>query len=658
MRCTDSLYPFLCRADLGDHQLLFAVLLWLVLLLVAILVPGIWGKWPSRIGKLMLAVANRRWLAISVCGLLMVVIRVTALPLFPIPEPSIHDEFSYFLLSDTFASGRLTNPTHPMAVHFETFHVNQWPTYQSMYLPAKGIFLAIGQVTFGHPWYGLLLAWALAVAATVWMLQGWMAPKWALLGGLFWVGRFSFFEQVMMRPGFQTYMETPEVILGGALIFGAAGRLRKRLSPGSSAALGIGLALLATSRPMEGFVVSAVVVLAVIIWVLKQKRTAREVIRGVIPGVLIITAAIAGLLYYNWRGTGHALVMPYQLNWEQYHITRPFLWQSKRALPHYNHPSMRAMYVNWEFPPYLNTRFVAGLREHLIVQIRHYWMYWVFPLTPLLLIGIWESFKKRYFRIFSTAICLLLIVLLCMTWPAQFLYASAGAAAALAMMVMGLRIVRTWTLSGKRFGRALAQNTVLVVAILCMYRSGLALYDGLGVIHLGWSPFSIEHRRVEAELENKPGKHLLIVYYPILANPSQEWVYNRANVDQQRVVWARNMGVKANQELLDYYHDRDVWVINPKQYPVVLHPYKDVKDKLDGKHGFFRPLPPESMIGAAPSEEIEALRHQFGEEDNLQSASVESQLPSEIKHEPEAHSRRSSGKRVRPSKVAEVTVKK
>jgi hypothetical protein len=138
--------------------------------------------------------AQRRRRACVAVFLLSFLGRIALLPIEPFRTPNIHDEFSYLLASDTFAHGRLTNPTPPLWRHFEAFYVLMQPTFASKYGAAQPLFMAFGQRFLGTPRAGILLSMALAAASLCWMLQAYLPADWALLGGLLAVVRISWFS--------------------------------------------------------------------------------------------------------------------------------------------------------------------------------------------------------------------------------------------------------------------------------------------------------------------------------------------------------------------------------------------------------------------------------------------------------------------------------
>jgi hypothetical protein len=143
-----------------------------------------------RFGRL----AQRRGLSVLVVGLSALPLRAALLPILPIPDPLIQDEFGYLLGADTFAHGRLSNPTPALWPHFESLMILLKPTCSSKYPSAQSLFMAAGQVLMGRPFWGVWLSIGLMCAAICWMLQAWVGEGWALLGGFLAVARTAVFS--------------------------------------------------------------------------------------------------------------------------------------------------------------------------------------------------------------------------------------------------------------------------------------------------------------------------------------------------------------------------------------------------------------------------------------------------------------------------------
>jgi hypothetical protein len=68
---------------------------------------------------------------------------------------------------------------------------------------------------------------------------------------------------------------------------------------------------------------------------------------------------------------------------------------------------------------------------------------------------------------------------------------------------------------------------------------------------------------IEQQLDAMPGEHLVLVRYGDCHDAGEEYVYNAANIDHARIVWARDAPGQSVAPLLDYYLSRDVWVFEP-----------------------------------------------------------------------------------------------
>jgi len=542
--------------------------------------PELGASWFRHAEQLLKRLAQRRGLAVIITGLAALAVRAALLPVLPIPTPAGDDEFSYLLLADTFAHGRVTNPTHPMWVHFESMHVIWQPTYTGIFHPAQGLIMGLGQAVLGHPFWGVWLSLGLMCAAICWMLQGCLPPAWALLGGFLAVirlGTFSYWAN--------SYWGGAVAATGGALVLGALPRIRRSLRLPDVLLMGLGFAVLANSRPYEGLFLGLTVAVALGVWVFGKDRPPLAIAAKRLLAPLLLIMVLTGLAmgYYFWRTTGSPWDTPYMVNQRTYGPVY-FSWQVSKPLPEYHHATLRNWYVAVRDAAKRSTAAWVGAETIVLLTPAFFFLGPAlgFPILALILMlpqGLsWRdlSSQTRFLLLVCGA------VLAASMLPAlRFLphYAAPITAAVLALALLALRRLRTQSWHGRPVGQFITRSVPVVCLLMLVVRTGarpLGLPEprrwlGGGSPFASWcslGPVNPERATVLSQLEHTPGSHLVIVRYgPHHPIDLHEWVYNEADINTAKVIWARDMGPAGNKELIDYFPNRHVWLVEADETP-------------------------------------------------------------------------------------------
>ena len=482
-----------------------------------------------------------------------------------------------------------------------------------------------------RPWWALLTALLFGVRFGVFSF--WMNSYWggapAVLGGALVLGA------------------VPRVM--GTMRRGGLGQLRcPQLRDTFWFSLGCGL--LATTRPYEGAFFLLPVIVALLLWWFRSPNRAifrMRTIHATVPILLMGALEIAGLAYLNFAMTGSPTKFAYSIWIQQTTIVPNFLWQHVGSLPTYYSLQTLQFKTVWEVKIYrdLHTTFILTV-WHVLLRYLAFLNFHVRPLLVLPLV-FWPDARKRRFwdreyvipwlAFFAGILALqftgsrhqhqtqyiiiAFVVLLCvcwlrMVWNRMFLLPSAilvfGIVSAMLttfwmvnydpqysvvlylFIAEGTRRIYVWR-RGRREGAAIVRNLMLSCAGIAVLLAALTMLR----IHVGgenpfrWSSYKNrlqDRARIAAWLAEQPGKQLAIVRYSPKHEVLHEWVFNGADLEKGKVLWARELRPDWEAALVRHYKDRNIWLIEPDENPVRIERYP-VQQLPPAVHDSALPIP-------------------------------------------------------------------
>lgn len=530
--------------------------------------------WNARVRRAFASLATHTKCCMTLLFVLPIALRLLLLPNHPAPTPDVYDEFSHLLVSDTLLHGRLANPPHPLHQFFETFFVLQQPTYSSIYSLGQGAMLAFGRVISGSSWAGVLIAVGLFCGLCYWMLRPWVSPAWALAGGLLAVMEFG-----PLNLWTNCYWGGALAAASGCLVFGALPRLTAGWNWRDAVLLGIGTGIHCLTRQFESLLLF-IAILLYFVPVLRHRDGIDRAAR-VLPFAIAAAAPFFVLmLLHNKAVTHNWLELPEQLSQYQYGVPTSLTLQPV-PVPHL--PLTPQQELDYKAQALAHGNQGDSLSRFLLrleFRVRYYRFFFLPALYIALILFL---LTLREWRAIYVAGVLAIFALGTNLFP----YLLPHYLAAVTCMFVLAAIVGLERLNRIRINDFDAgAQAVRIVALLCAAHfitwygshlfeesppsANLAPYETWDSINHG-DP----HARVAVnrELAAIPGKLVVLVQYSAHHIFQNEWVWNGADIDGSRVVWARDLGAAENAKLIAYYPGRAFYLLQPDLEPPKLEPY-------------------------------------------------------------------------------------
>jgi hypothetical protein len=327
------------------------------------------------------------------------------------------------------------------------------------------------------------------------------------------------------------------------------------------ALLGLGIGISWLCRPYE----TIFLILSVLIYLLPAWRSMAS---SAAVAIAILLPALGISLLQNKQVTGSWTTLPYQLSQYQYGVPTTFTFQT---LPIPQRALTREQQLDYDQQAQVH-EIAGSYWPRWASRLRFYRFFFLAPLylaLPIFLI------QARQWRFAWALITILLFTLGTNFYP----YFYTHYIAALTCLFVLISVTALDRLS--HWNEQAAQILLFLCVAHFLFWYGLHASPD-AALDAGMSRFetwdAINHGDPEGRvavarrLNMQPGRQLIFVRYGP-RHRFQEWVHNAADIDQARIVWARDLGAAENQQLLRYYPDRTAWLLEPDAHPPLLQPY-------------------------------------------------------------------------------------
>ncbi|MGQ0641550.1 MAG: hypothetical protein ACT4P6_12420 [Gemmatimonadaceae bacterium] len=376
------------------------------------------------------------------------------------------------------------------------------------------------------------------------------------------------------------YWGSSVAVAGGALLFGAVRRLEDGPKISLGLVMGLGAALLALTRPLEGLAVSVVPAGYVAWWLVTSREWKRRIWLTAVPCVFVLSLGGALLLAHNRAVTGRATRLAYAHYEESAPGAPPFIWQPvNHATDSLRANEQARLAIDLGSYHSMREAWLRGMWSRISdISLAHYFPHAVFA-SVFLIVPFAVVRNRRLWLIAASAGAAVVAIGTSSYYLPHYLGPAVPPLLILYAIGCGVLARRKWL--GQRVGRAAVAGLSITLAALGIWQ----LFDHSPLERGMTRPtyWTRQRATIAQEITALPGKHVAFVRYAPTYKSQNEWVQNGADLASTSLLWVHDRGEAANAALRALESGRTPWLITVhgggrlpqvSRYETVLYPVR------------------------------------------------------------------------------------